>query len=112
MENTDFGKSSTDPKLISILSYLTILGWVIAILLNDPKDKLASFHIRQSLGILLLGTASSIISFVPLMGIPAVMFGTILTFVLWIIGFISAIKGEEKEVPILGEKFQEWFESL
>ena len=105
-------RPGTDPKLISILAYITILGWIIAVLMNNPKSQLGSFHIRQSLGILLLGTVSSFIGFVPFMGPPAVFFGSVLAFVLWIIGFVAAIRGEEKEVPVLGEKFQEWFDSL
>jgi hypothetical protein len=32
--------------------------------------------------------------------------------VLWVIGLMGAINGQEKPVPILGEKFQEWFKSL
>jgi len=32
--------------------------------------------------------------------------------VLWFIGFIGAIQGEEKRVPFLGDQFQEWFKSI
>jgi hypothetical protein len=32
--------------------------------------------------------------------------------ILWIIGLIGAIKGEEKPVPLLGEQFQEWFRNI
>ena len=33
-------------------------------------------------------------------------------FVLWIIGFMGVLKGEEKKVPLLGDQFQEWFKSF
>ena len=33
-------------------------------------------------------------------------------FVLWIIGLISAIQEEKKELPLLGNHFQKWFANL
>lgn len=96
----------TDPKVIAIVSYITIIGWIVALVLNNnPKSEFASFHIRQMLGIFLLGM---ILSFIPVVNI----IGWILTFVLWILGFIGAVQGEMKTVPVIGEKFQEWFKSL
>ena len=32
--------------------------------------------------------------------------------ILWIIGFIGAIQGEEKRVPLLGVQFQDWFKGI
>ncbi len=37
---------------------------------------------------------------------------SIFIFVLWIIGFIGAIQGEEKKVPLLGDLFQDWFKGI
>ena len=46
-QNTDNGKNT------AIISYLTIIGTIIAIILNnDKKNDFASFHIRQALGYL------------------------------------------------------------
>jgi len=33
-------------------------------------------------------------------------------FVLWIIGLIAAVQGEEKPVPVLGAQFQQWFQFI
>jgi uncharacterized membrane protein len=30
-------------------------------------------------------------------------------FALWIVGLVSALKGEMRPVPILGEHYQRWF---
>lgn len=98
-------QTQTDPKVISIVSYLTIIGWIVSIVLNNPKDDLASFHIRQSLGIFLMGVVASIIPFLNL-----VLW--IIPLVAWIIGFIGALQGEKKLVPYVGEYFQDWFKSL
>ena len=36
----------------------------------------------------------------------------VIIFTLWIIGILGAIKGEEKSVPVIGEKFQDWFKNI
>ena len=57
------------PKTIAIVAYLTIIGWIIALVMNNNnKSEFASFHIRQSLGIILLGVAGRIVGELPLIG--------------------------------------------
>ena len=48
-----------DAKSRGIVAYITLIGWIIAIATNDPKDKFASFHIRQMLGLLITGVGRS-----------------------------------------------------
>ncbi|MDX1943412.1 MAG: hypothetical protein SFU99_22795 [Saprospiraceae bacterium] len=93
-----------DPKTIGIVAYLTLIGWIVALVLNNPKSEFASFHIRQMLGLILL----SVVSWIPFIGIIVAIFA----LVLWVLGFISAVQGQMKTVPVLGDKFQEWFKSL
>lgn len=100
-----------DPKTISIISYITLIGWIIAIVMNNPKQSLASFHIRQMTGILISGFALSLLNYLP-MGNVLGSVGGILVFVMWILGFISAVQGEEKPIPVVGEYFQQWFKGL
>ena len=104
--------SNHDPKVIGIISYLFLLGWIVAVVLNKNKDAYASFHIRQALGIHLLSAISGLILSIPILGWVGGMAGWALALVLWIIGFMSALHGEEKEVPVLGAQFQEWFKAL
>lgn len=98
-------------RTIAIISYLWVVGLLIAFVMNHKKrDYLASFHIRQSLGLsLVLFTISLVTKY----GIP--IFGSILflaLFVLWVMGILSAIKGEEKPVPVIGHLFQDWFKNV
>ena len=44
-----------EAKNLAIISYLTIIKLILALVLNNPKQELASFHIRQYLGIFLFG---------------------------------------------------------
>lgn len=104
--------TGTDPKVVAIVSYITIIGWIVALVLNNPKSDFGSFHVRQSLGIFLLVFASGVVMIVPVIGWIAGVAGYILAFVMWILGLISAVQGEKKLVPLLGAQFQEWFKAL
>ena len=45
-------------KMIAIISYITVIGTLIAFIMNQNKHNyFASFHIRQAIGIFLLGLA-------------------------------------------------------
>ena len=101
-----------NPKVISIISYLAIVGWLLAYILNDQKSPLASFHLRQSLGIYLVFLVSSMLIWFPIIGWLMGVIGFVLGISLWILGIMSAFREETDEVPILGNKFQEWFAGL
>jgi len=96
-----------DDKSKAIVSHITLIGWIIALVLNqgENKNELASFYIRQMLGLLIL---SLIISFIPFLNF---ILG-ILILVLWIMSLLGAVNGEKKLTPYVGEYFQEWFKTL
>jgi uncharacterized membrane protein len=104
--------SQVDPKIIAIVSYMALIGWIVAIVLNNPKSELGSFHLRQALGIHALSALAGMVAIVPVLGWIAAAVGGIGAFILWVIGLIGAIEGKMKPVPILGEKFQEWFHAI
>lgn len=104
--------SSDNGKTVAIISYITLVGWIIALIMNNSnKTEFGSFHIRQSLGIILVAIALAILN--AFIDIP--MLGWIIQIailVYWILGFIGALQGEKKPVPLLGEQFQEWFKGV
>ena len=104
--------SQYDPKVVGIVAYLTFIGWIVALIMNNPKTEYGSFHIRQSLGIMLLFFASAIITMIPFLGWIVGVVGYLFGFVLWIIGLIGAIQEKNQSVPVLGPKSQEWFQAL
>nr|WP_315251417.1 hypothetical protein [uncultured Flavobacterium sp.] len=100
-------------KTAAITSYILGIGVFIAMSMNSGEDKneFASFHIRQGLGLTLTFISLGLIisNFDSLM-ISAPMW--IFISVLWTYGIFSAIKGETKPVPLLGEYFQKWLKSI
>lgn len=108
--------TKNNSKTIAILSYITLIGWIIALIMEgneNPKTSLAGFHLRQSLGIMLTGIVGEIVlTMLPFIGwILLPLFG-IGIFILWILGLISAINGEEKPVVLLGDFYQKTFSGI
>ncbi len=103
--------TTDDGKTVAILSYITIIGWVIALVMHSGnKTNLGGFHIRQSLGIMLLYISNYLLSFFVGNWLYGMIFLGIL--ILWVFGLIGAVQGEEKEVPLLGGQFQSWFKDV
>ena len=82
-----------DAKTTGIVAYLTWIGLLIAYLAGDKEG--AKFHINQSLVLVLFGLLGAI----PVVG----WIWEIFMFVCWIIAFVGAVQGQEKEVPLLGK---------
>ena len=102
-----------DGRVIAILAYITIIGFIIAVVLNnDKKNPFAYLHIRQALGIWLLGLVIGVVAVIPFLGLIVAMVGSILILVLWIVGLINAIGGKMKPVPIFGNFFEDLFKSI
>jgi len=107
-----YNQSVSEGKTTAIISYITIIGTVIAFVMNQNKrNYFASFHIRQALGIFLTGLVVNFLQrYIDFDWVDLAL--SLGVFVLWIIGLIGAIQGEEKRVPLLGDQFQDWFRNI
>ena len=107
--NNDIEKGKT----AAITSYILIIGVFIAMSMNSGEEKntFASFHIRQALGLSLIFISLGLIisNFDSLM-ISISMW--IFLSVLWTYGIFSAINGETKPIPLLGNYFQKWLGNI
>jgi uncharacterized membrane protein len=106
--------ASTEDKTAAIVAYLTLIGFIVAILIhNGKKTKLGAFHLRQVLGLFITGLAvvvcEFVLVFIPILGWLAIVALWITVFVIWLMGLISAIGGQMKPAPILGPLYQKWF---
>ena len=96
----------SDGKNVAIIAHITLIGWVIALVMNNSnKTDLGSFYIRQMLGLLIL---SFVLWFIPVVG----WILNLIIIVLWIMSLVGALSGEKKLTPVLGEHFQNWFKAL
>jgi hypothetical protein len=115
-----------EDKTVAILSYLTLIGFIVAIVLHSSKKtRLGAFHLRQTLGLMLTAIAGWICIAVMMFVLFFVLafMKSVLVFllplihlafglsilVLWIMGFIAAVNGQMKPMPVVGELYQKWF---
>jgi uncharacterized membrane protein len=117
-ENAAPAAPAKEDTTVALLAYLTPIlfgvGIVIAIVMhNGKKTALGAYHLRQSLGLLLTALASwipcMIISMIPVVNLVMLLLGPALAigfFVLWIMGLLAAINGQQKPLPVVGEHYQ------
>ena len=78
------------PQVKSIIAHITLIGWIIALIVNsNNKDELTSFYLRQVLGLFLFGIVGS---FIPVVNI---IIG-LAVFIFLLMSIIGAIRKEKK----------------
>ncbi|MEP6647841.1 MAG: YtxH domain-containing protein, partial [Saprospiraceae bacterium] len=98
-----------DDKTKSIVAHITIIGWIIALVMNQSdKGPNTSFYLRQLLGLWVIGLFGWLVSMVS--PILAMVF-YLLILVLWVLSLVGALSGEQKPLPVVGAMFQQWFKS-
>lgn len=101
-----FNEVSANGKNVAIIAHITLIGWVIALVMNNSnKTEIGSFYIRQMLGLMIL---SLLLYFIPFVG----WILNLVLLVFWILSLIGALNGEKKLTPGIGAYFQDWFKSL
>ena len=101
----------TQERNISIIAYITFIGMLIAYFLNrDKKYEVATFHIKNMFGLVLMLLSQVAQSYDYLLLFGELLWG--LLFFLWLISLIMAVKNEKRAIPWLSEKFQDWFTFL
>ena len=116
--NEDTGKTA------GIISYFWIVGWLVAYFgfHQNNKTGLGSYQLRQTLLLHIVSTIVWIVFNYMVIGIWYSSGYFLLTtlwwiirlglFVLWIIGFIGAVNGERKPIPVLGDRAQGMFPGI
>jgi len=99
-------------RTFAIVSYLTILGTLIAFFINrDKGNAFTSFHIRQALGLWLL----EIVLAYAVTGFndwSITIAFWIFIGALFVYGIYGAIMGKTNAVPLIGEFFQRFFKGI
>ncbi|MBN2458447.1 DUF4870 domain-containing protein [Candidatus Woesearchaeota archaeon] len=98
-------------KICAILAWFFPIGLIWYFVdENMKKNRFVGFHVKQSLVLAIAAIIINVVgSIIPFLGWFIILpIGNLVVFIFFIIGLIKAIKGEEKELPIIG-KFGEKF---
>lgn len=99
-------------KTAAIVSHFWIIGLIIAFVMNlNKKNYFTSFYIRQTIGLNLIQFINGAIIYKYIGDTPGKIIW-ILLIIAWVISLVSAIKGEERELPYVGAYFQKWFNGI
>ena len=101
-----------DNKILSIVSYISIVGWIIAYFVGkDKADDLLKYHLKQGFGLFIFsfiwGILISILAGVT--GIGMIRILGLVNLILMIIGIINAVNSVKKPLPIIGKMFENNF---
>lgn len=85
-------------KVIMIIMYIIPVLFFIPLVAEDYKNPYGKFHANNALLIFIMEVIASILAFTII--VPIVFW--IASVVFMILGIISAVKGEDKPLPIIG----------
>lgn len=116
---TEPNNSSFD-KTMGIITYMTLIGWVIALVQNNDKrgaeKQFTAFHLRQMLGLMIIAFGVWIVQiplvFIPVIGWLVSMALSIGLLVFWVLAVVGAANGEKNPLPLVGSTIQSLLGSL
>ena len=104
--------SEDNTKIVSILSYICLIGIIWYFADNKVQNDMTKHHVKQALNLFIIAmvlgfvtsTFMSMLIFSGLFFITPI-FGLInlAIFVFWVFGLIFAINQEKKEIPLIGQ---------
>lgn len=92
-------------NIIALISYLTSIGWLMALAMHlqeRPKNEFSRFHLRQSFGVhaffLLV-----VLAYQLRLSEWFIAIASIAVFIFWLIGTLAALQGHKRRLPFIGE---------
>ncbi|MBW2964024.1 DUF4870 domain-containing protein [Candidatus Woesearchaeota archaeon] len=96
-------KEVDEGKVFAFLGvFLGIIGFIV-VLLAKKDNKYAMYYAKQGLVLTIAWVIIWVIAIIPIIGWIIGFLGWILLLVLWIIGWVYALGGTEKPIPIIGQ---------
>jgi len=103
--------TATEGKSTALIAYAPFVGFIIAFFINkDENHEFATWHIKNMFGLTLLFIISLVIQ--SQIDVTAGDIIWLICVLLWLFSWAMAFFNKKKGIPILSEKFQEWFTFL
>ena len=93
-----------DENVAGALAYLVIVAIVWLVLEPYNKNRFVRFHSIQAIALAVVSMGISIVlGMIPILGWIVLLFFPLVMFVVWVICFVKAFRGEMFKLPILGD---------
>jgi len=100
----DGPKKSEPPKgKNTVMAAVAYVVFFIPLLTEDKNDPFVKFHVKQGMTLFVAWFAAGFLGMVPLIGWIFSPVLTMAVIILMLIGIMSASKGEQKPLPIIGK---------
>lgn len=112
-------KANISDSTVGVVAYITLIGFIIAIVLNGSKEgeekKFGAFHLRQALGLIIFAVGIYVVMLLLttiLISISWALLAIVsfISMIVWlgllaliIMGIINAANKTYKEVPVIGK---------
>ena len=91
----------SDNKVFAALAYTSLLGMIVALLVNNSP--FARFHARNAAMLQVSELIAVVIFFIPFIGWIAAPIMLIILVIVRIVGFVRVLKGKAMELPIVSD---------
>lgn len=90
-------------KIAAIVSYITWIGFIIAMFIGDRSDRYVSHHLNQALVLNLISVVGGVLGVIPIVGNLAASAVSVIVLIFWILGIYRAATGSTEPLPIVGD---------
>ena len=94
---------NSNSKAAAVLSYITWVGFLIAVIMRDPSDRFTAHHMNQALVLNVIGFVAGALNIIPIIGNIAGLVIGVGVFVLDIMGIARAASGSVEPLPFIGD---------
>ena len=84
----------------AIVAYLLFF---VPLLTEARRDPFVKYHVRQGLVLFVSVFILCVLSWIPVIGSIIFLLGSIVIFVLWLIGILNATTSKKKPLPLIGK---------
>ena len=90
-------------NVVALISYITWVGFLIAIIMGDRSDRFIVHHLNQALVLNIASIVGGVLTVIPIIGGMASGIVSMAVFVLDIMGIVSAYRVSTDPLPLIGD---------
>lgn len=90
-------------KIAAIVSYITWIGFIVAMCIGDRSDRYVSHHLNQALVLNLISVVGGVLGVIPIIGNMAAGIVSVAVLIFWIMGIYRAATGSIEPLPVIGD---------